>query len=884
MPALKICKFFLVLVCTILISFSFTTHAYAALRLNQLIVRLNDTTPGSKISGLVCAQPSHEDAEGKVSITFPSSFHISLNKSDWSASVDDLPDDVTPWTGISTQPTAISGNTVTFSSDDIAASDLSCFFISSTSSTVDGSTGSASGTVSTYTLFNYPLESKDFGVMVAPDGVTVSATVQANSKDYAANLFLLNGISPYPENSTLEFELRYTSDLPYDPGPFTVQAEWSPGVIENTDTTIDPLEYVVDSATPAYGNTLPVVDTVKHTITWRISTLPSGHVYSVKFSLRVKNIYTGPSKVQLRVASRAILAGVATPDSNVYTEFQYSKYNPNTPKPFPAPQFKSIDIASVTNTTATIRVDTSKNTKSMTIKYGKKPSKLDKSLTTTFLSNHQELELQELETGTPYYFRIYMTDEDNLSAVSDLFYFKTSSLSVAPKIDPSTFLISSNNSLLLVPSDITHSTVLPIAVIPVDTPYQLRFAMVGGSLISDIQLITRNDHVLGASTNEPDISSDQVDMAELTKNIFIGQLLSKNEPGTYTQIARIQDYYGSIVETPVAKVRTVKPLTVFDSQHHPVEKARIHLFLYNPTTRTYENIANTLLVANPLYTTSDGTVPIVLPKGQYKVEVSAIGYSSAESEFSVGLQPDDGYPQITLTKQPFNLINYAEYYYQDLSDAAASLHQYMENIQQSHHSFNLLILLVLLLTVFSAYLSFHVRTRRPLIHYLRDLPLPRLKNYNKVLLSGRILNQNGKPIVKAQVYLKGEATEHIITTTHSDINGHFSFMVLPDENYRYMIVKNGFEPAHAAAEPGERLKIVLYQTHPLAQTIKGDLLFIIEKLGGGIFEILILLSLVFELIFSFSFGLTAVTPFLILTLLNILLWYRFQRNREIQDP
>lgn len=854
-------------------------HTFASF--STVSVLMHHTKVDSPISALICAQPQNVESEGKVTISFPAQFQINQNRNNWIISTENLPDGTTAWLGIGQNPTSISGNTVTFSSGDIAISDLSCFKVSSSDSRIKGTDGtSVRGTITTYTPFNFELSSSPFFVPIGNDSVKVTAQVPADPKDYSTQLYVITGTSPYPENSEIEFEIRYRGDFPFDPRKYRVQAEWTQGVIDGPGSSVELVEYVIGSATNAYGNTEPIIDPINRTITWTIDQeLPRGKTYAVNFKLRIKRAYTGPQKVKFNVIGRALLSNTQTPDSKAELFYQFSRYNPNVIQPATPASLSDVEIVALSSTEATIRARTSKISKSVTIRYGTKPRQLSKSVTDAFLSQNHELTLKELLPNTVYYFRLYSIDEDNLTTESDLYTFKTSHLSLTPKIDPSTFLITSANNVLISPATLSEGTQLPTVIVPLNTPYEIRFRLSEGSLIKNIQMITRDNSVLGVATADGFLGTDATDMAEIIPGIFTGRLLSKEKIGEYLQMVKIFDHHGNIIETAIAKVRVVPYLTVLEkTSKKGVENAKVKVSLFNPTLKIFEEITgNQLPIKNPSYTFPNGTANLVLPPGRYSVEAAAIGYGTTTQEFTVGLFPNDGYPTLHLERKPFSIIDITSYYLDMAGDFTANIFSSVRDIQISNRSFHFLILLVLGLCVVATYFSFHIKTHNPFLNIFAHLPF--LHPKTSVLYVGKVVDENKKALSRVQIFLVDE-NNHTISNTFSNKVGTFHFRA-PEQHYSYLMIKNGYEPVTIPAGTYKEPQVLaLVKTHSISHSFRDYVIFGFEKTAGGLFEFLLLLSLVCELLFIQTFGLTVIAPFMIITFITYLLWANYLRSEK----
>lgn len=150
--------------------------------LTKTFIRLDRMKTSEFTSGLVCAQvPAGNSAtETDVQVTFPVELTVSATTSNWTVATTDIPSDATAWPGIGTA-TAVSGQTVTFPSTNLAASTFYCFRWTNTSAALQnpGSTGSnLTGTVQTRASGPTNVDSKQYALaIISNDQIAVSATV-----------------------------------------------------------------------------------------------------------------------------------------------------------------------------------------------------------------------------------------------------------------------------------------------------------------------------------------------------------------------------------------------------------------------------------------------------------------------------------------------------------------------------------------------------------------------------------------------------------------------------------------------------------------------------------------------------------------------------------
>jgi hypothetical protein len=251
-------------------------------------LRLDNPTANAPLSGTVCAQPFTSGTEAKVVLTFPDSFSVSANTSNWSTNVSDIPSGATVWPGIGATASSVSGNAVTFVSGDLVVGTLYCFNFSSNSSTIGAAGNDQNGTIATKNSSNATIDSTTYALSIVTDNqIKITATVPSQVSSLPISIESVTTGSQFSQNTTLDYKITYGS-LASSAIPLTIQAQWSQGTIEGSPTpSVDIVDYVIGSASDAYGGATAIVDTVNNTITWTIPSFPGNTVdQTVTFSLK----------------------------------------------------------------------------------------------------------------------------------------------------------------------------------------------------------------------------------------------------------------------------------------------------------------------------------------------------------------------------------------------------------------------------------------------------------------------------------------------------------------------------------------------------------------------------------------------------------------------
>lgn len=882
----------------------FAAKSAQAAQFSQALVRLDRNKPTTSLSGTVCVKPSAAAAgtENKISITFPNDFNISSNTSNWNTDISNLPENSTAWPGIGANASGVSGKTVTFTSGDLSSgSTLYCFnFDSSLSKT--GNTGNKDGTITTKNSSNSTIDSSDYGLsIVNSDQITVNAVVAADPLDYSTNLSQVDpppSNTTFPENFESEYQITYGTVLTY-PSSITLQASWSQGTIENqSNPSIDILSYVSGSATNAFGNTIPVIDTINHTITWTIDSLPaSTSGETVNFRLKTLENYTGTKNVTFTVSARSLFAGGSSIYSSLDRNYKHSIPSPGssittTPTPTPTanakPVINNMYVAQITQDKAIIYAQTSSPT-SKVIKYGTSINNLSANITSR-LSSASNITLNNLSPKTKYYFRLFATDAKGNQVISDIYTFTTASQSEPLLVNPLTLIATSGNTII---SNLTGDK-NNLLVIPIESVFQFKFSTLNKISANSAQAIIRNNKILGAYSyiKKAEASTDSTNLLEVEQGVYSGNLQTTSTPGDYGLYIRIADRNGNITEQELAKIKVVNKFTVLSAKDkRPIEGARVLLYVYNPSTRTYQEIPSSLIdQGNPVFTDSVGQLDLVLPQGKYKAEISQFLYKDKLVEFEMNPRDSQGFPTVELENTGLSLAGLFNYYKRGLNDVFIfNTKAYSQSLTGSPRFFDLISLASLAALVLITLYAFSKRHRIPVsyiptyFYYLIDR-----KSRNEKYIHGVIYDEDDKPIPDANVYLTDKHDEKIIANTKSNSRGEFFFkkslsadrrskseylLMAMARNYTTSPIFEYHEREHL------KFKIILRKEEE-GLNLYSKLIHYLTHFVGISFEVLLLGSFIFELLFLNSFGVARTLPFLSITIFNLALWILHIHNKS----
>ena len=156
-----------------------------------------------------------------------------------------------------------------------------------------------------------------------------------------------------------------------------------------------------------------------------------------------------------------------------------------------------------------------------------------------------------------------------------------------------------------------------------------------------------------------------------------------------------------------------------------------------------------------------------------------------------------------------------------------------------------------------------------------------LKRNKSKLIFGKVVNSDSNlPVSRASVYLTTPDGEKVVATLKTNKLGEFYYNNTNLENYKIKIVKEGFTslPAYNyKSENKMELPIVLpikKQGKPSYSLIELILIYC-EDIFGMCMEAILLLGLLLQIYSVFTFGLLRIAPFIILTILNLVLVFTF---------
>jgi hypothetical protein len=314
------------------------------------------------------------------------------------------------------------------------------------------------------------------------------------------------------------------------------------------------------------------------------------------------------------------------------------------------------------------------------------------------------------------------------------------------------------------------------------------------------------------------------------------------------------------------------------------------LYLYNEGTRTYEIISPQLLpISNPVFSQVSGEYDIVLPYGKYRADISAIGYKNQTIEFAIAQR--GGYPTVYLIPSS-SLMSITQYYLSTLSDALISSQMYFQQQAKSSRLFDLSTVGAVIFLISITILSISARTHISVIYlpYFLYFKLNLLFRRDKSrIIFGKVIDEKTEtPISRANVYLSPPNGSHVLVSLLTNKLGEFYYDNSKGLDYKITVIKEGYslpEPWDFVNDKVKQIPTVLKMEEkvkphlPLLTILK----LYTEDFLGMCMEALVLLGIIIQIYFVFTFGFIKVAPMILITLTNIMLIITFlYRPREFE--
>jgi hypothetical protein len=618
----------------------------------------------------------------------------------------------------------------------------------------------------------------------------------------------------------------------------TITVSWQ-GIVAQDGTQMG--EYQEGSATSAFNNTPPIINSLDKTITWDISSLPAGVInQTLQLSLRVTNnyqktenvpwiitakmhnqyttisdqqirdvLYHAQSKQSTQQTTQQTPTTIVTPSTSTEantatTQSLISPANARaitlSPSPTTEPLPPSISFTTISDN-AVIFTTKIRNPKKLIVKYGQSLNHLSQTIMLSSTTEDTTMKLDGLDAATNYFIQVDAIDQTNTKVSSEIYTFKTAEQSDPLNTANDITVISSNDTIIFANGKDQAEKKTQTALITENIPYEIAYTINNKTKVKTIDAIVRK-RVLGINTFSPmnEQAETVIPMIEKSASLYVASI-TPFAIGTFDILVRIIDENGNLKEEKIAETRVMKRFVVSDkTTQKPLSDARVFLSVYNNKTNQYEPIKN------PSYTDTNGELPLVLPANKYKAVIGALGYNEQTIFFTIGTQPNEIYPNVLLEKDQTiirSAIRYIEDTIIDFTNKGLNL---IHSLSFSLRFFNLLAVFIVLCFIIINYILFFMKIKLHPKHTISYFI-----HHTQFLFNKKDLVPFEKTLVKS-----------------SDNS--------QDNNDTRTIL-------HA-----------------------------VRDIAGMFFETSMVLSLVLEIFFFSLFGLTMTLPFFCLSLFNIVLW------------
>lgn len=887
----------------VILLISTTLPAYAGSFTSAMIRPGSHTIATSPLPILFSVNTASASTEDSFRITIPTGYQYSNTAGSYTVSTALIPDGYQAWPSISTA-TSVSGNQITFPSGDLQAGVTYAFYLTGGITTNPPVVSGAESVWQVETLSaGSQVDISNLSVPVKNNSsVNVSATVPTASSYYHVGL----NSSVTGQQSQLEtanYTLSYRTDTITDTD-ITVQATWTQGTIDGTVTpSVDVAEYVAGSASTAFGGAEPIIDPVARTITWNITSLAAADgEQTVAFSLSTTQNFKGSETVTYDVSVAITDPAVslpatitetykylsppssgggsqptptATPSESTSTSPTPSPIPSSSPSPVPA-EVVNVLIPTVSDTSITITVQLS-TPNQVELFYGTEVNNLSKKLTSLETSDTHTIVLTGLEAGTRYYFRFRTTGSNGTSITSDIYSLETSTQPlIGTDLATSSFYFSGIPLSSNADNDQIGSLILPV-----NQSYQLVVRFPEDVLLKSFRVSVLYNEIQSIG------SAYQVPFINIGNNTYVVTINALSPEGRYTVMYDIEDYLGNKQSITAGTIKVVKAMTILDAESKdPVENVLVELERYNEQLSVYELLdLQSFSDIKEWRSDQTGILKIALPHGKYRFTVSAPSYKKQTFEYEIGEQTDE-YPQVLLDRENLFLLGRIKYFYHSLNTVRENLNPILNRIVTSKTIYTIVSFLLMIFLSVGLVVSLSAKTHIS-VYKLPSYILLRLKNFgikknSETILQGKVVSSETlRPISRADIALM-DTSNSVIATTTTTSNGYFHIL-LPSSPSSILVTEPGFLPNtyHVPENPGTDtllFKLNNKQTFLKAET-KVSAVF--KFITSSLFEILLLSFCAAQFFFAQHFGLFSVIPFIILSLINLIIWTTFLSNQML---
>jgi hypothetical protein len=310
------------------------------------------------------------------------------------------------------------------------------------------------------------------------------------------------------------------------------------------------------------------------------------------------------------------------------------------------PIFQKIDIENISATSALFTITASQDVVASATYDSCEKNKYGQTLISNSTGRYHEFYFQNLKQATPYCVVFNITNPlTKLSQSSEVFLFETAMLDAELALISTT---TSWNGIFLSYRE-TEKVYVPesqdiVLTAQISNPEQIE--SVDGEFV--------NRSVLGVSTlAQSNIS--KVRFIELGKGFYSAEISSPKNIDDYLFTLEIKTKDKRYSKTVFDySFQVTAPIVVVDKKGRPIESANISIERYESSTKRFVPFNSSFTLnktsqafSMPYQTRADGSFPIALPEGKYRIITSAIGYNNDASEFILG-KDVERYPIILL--------------------------------------------------------------------------------------------------------------------------------------------------------------------------------------------------------------------------------------------
>jgi hypothetical protein len=361
--------------------------------------------------------------------------------------------------------------------------------------------------------------------------------------------------------------------------------------------------------------------------------------------------------------------------------------------------------------------------------------------------------------------------------------------------------------------------------------------------------------------------------------------------GSYPLIAQSIDTMGNLKQSQILNFWATNPFSVLDgATGQGINGARINLYTLSgqsggfiPINNVYENIQDTL------FTNSGGVLPVILPKGTYRAQISDLGYTAQTVTFTIGGKNGQEYPTVLLTYNPLNILSDLQYFLSAGADFLSGAISLLYSLGTNSRVYNLVSLYILLWAGPVNFSFFWLRSRMK----LTQMPLLLFfhlgkyrKKTTKAYIRGLVIDEQGNPVPGAVCQITDSCTQVVLKEIGTNRLGHFYIKNAFDKRETLLTcTKQGFSPYVVALgyylTPGSQDPVITL-AHGIKKTphALGALAGEIGRIMGSLFEVSLVVSFVIELFSLFVFGFAKTAPFVVLSFANWVLWLFYTKEPE----